>query len=263
MMTSFIRRSEGHCGEALADLILGKIDALEFGPDLRELEDWRLLLDSGLRVPIVGGSGKYGNAACLGWPRTYARLLQGEEFNYKNWIEAIRAGRTFVTTGPLIYLTINGHGPGSMINLPSGRDKVHVRVEASNLGPLGALQLVGNRGGVIAGINAHDKSSAVLEGDYRLMPGWLAASCQGQEPGPDGRKIFALTSPVYIQIEGQPAVPAADGVRILIDQLDRGLAWINLKGRFQTTSQREHLTNIFWTARSALVALTQGPYRFG
>ena len=42
------------------------------------------------------------NRVLLGSPRTYARLQAGQEFTYKAWIEAVRAGRTFVTNGPLL-----------------------------------------------------------------------------------------------------------------------------------------------------------------
>src|SRR5439155_11646336 len=48
-------------GETLADLILGKVDALEIGPSSTvpdALVDWYGLLNCGFRVPLVAGSGK-------------------------------------------------------------------------------------------------------------------------------------------------------------------------------------------------------------
>jgi hypothetical protein len=94
-------------GELPADVILGKVDALEMNDQLENaeinsrlnpdsiLDDWYRLLDCGFRVPLVNGSGKDCNLVPLGSNRTYARLQPGEELTYKNWIEAVRAGRTF------------------------------------------------------------------------------------------------------------------------------------------------------------------------
>src|SRR5262245_4675315 len=64
-------------GELLADLILGKVDALQMDGfenaavdrELRQgllLADWYQLLDCGFRVPVVGGSGKDSNLLPLG-----------------------------------------------------------------------------------------------------------------------------------------------------------------------------------------------------
>src|SRR5207248_1703111 len=59
-------------GEALAALVLGKVDAFEVGPDLGSLSDYHRLLDAGFRPVLVGGSGKDSNAVVLGSMRTYA-----------------------------------------------------------------------------------------------------------------------------------------------------------------------------------------------
>src|SRR5262249_35678104 len=110
-------------GERLADLILGKIDALELDP-LWPLEDfaedhWYSFLKCGCRIPLVGASAKTCNADLLGCWRTYARLQPGEEFTYRNWIEAVRAGRIFMTNGPILSFTVDGQDPGAVINLSS------------------------------------------------------------------------------------------------------------------------------------------------
>lgn len=87
-------------GEALIAAILGKIDAIEiiaFSPPLMEWID--RLWNAGFPIPMIGGSGKDSNAIPLGAMRTYAQLRDGEEFSYKAWIEAVRAGRSYVIDG--------------------------------------------------------------------------------------------------------------------------------------------------------------------
>ena len=122
-------------GEALAALLLGKIDAFEVSrlddPEPDVLADWYRLLDCGLRVPLVGGSGKDSNAIALGAVRTYARLADGQPFGYAAWVDAVKAGRTFVTNGPLLNFTADGFGPGATLPIPAEGKTVSVRVEGA------------------------------------------------------------------------------------------------------------------------------------
>lgn len=87
-------------GEALVAAILGKVDAIEIDAQPRKLPIWPWiyrLWNAGLPIPLVGSSGKDSNRTPLGAMRTYAQC----ESTCKSWVEAVRAGRTFITTGPL------------------------------------------------------------------------------------------------------------------------------------------------------------------
>src|SRR5207248_4345023 len=100
--TEAFRSEAGLVGETLADLILGKVDALEIDPGARSvplLRAWYGLLNAGLRVPLVGASAKEDNRTPLGALRTYAQLAPDVEFSTSAWIEAVRAGRTFAKIG--------------------------------------------------------------------------------------------------------------------------------------------------------------------
>src|SRR5205085_9559734 len=99
----------GHAGEALADLILGDVDALELDPvSPARVRAWYRLLDAGLRVPLVGASGKDSNRTPLGALRTYARLDPGRPLALAGWVEAVRAGRTVVAAGAMLSLEVEG-----------------------------------------------------------------------------------------------------------------------------------------------------------
>src|SRR5262249_29259515 len=132
-------------GEGLADLVLDKVDAVEIsgGGPWSEPEDWYTLLNAGLRATPVAGSCKASNLHTLGGFRTYARLQPGEEFTYAAWIEAIRAGRTFVTNGPLLTLQTNGADPGATLELGASAP-IQVRAEARGLTGLRTLELLFN-----------------------------------------------------------------------------------------------------------------------
>jgi hypothetical protein len=251
-------------GEMLADLILGKVDALEMTggfkhPDNPRLREWYALLSCGFRVPLVGGSEKTMNAIALGERRTYARLQPGQEFNYKNWIEAVRAGRTFVTNGPLLSFTVNDQDPGSVLKLSSPVPPLRVRASARSLATFNRLEVLAN-GEVIAQAEAQGSPwSAALEVEVPATgPGWLAARCLGAYDEALWDWIGAHSSPVYVQIEGQPLRAMAAMIAPFVAALDGMLDWVAHKARCETDRQREHLAAIFRDARQALIRLQAG-----
>jgi len=241
----------GDC-ETLAALLLGKIDAMEGTCDF----DWYHILNCGFRVPLVGGSGKDRNGILLGRQRTYARVLPGEEFSYKNWIEAIRAGRAFVTNGPLLTLTVEGENPGAVLDLPSGRTTVRVRAEARSALSIERLEIIAN-GEVVADKEATGwPSSALIETEVDVRNGgWLIARCSGDREEPDALcwRNQAHTNPVYVQVDGRPPPANPSSVPELQKVLDEKQAVVESCCRFETDSQRDRLLGIFQAAREELL----------
>jgi hypothetical protein len=251
------------CGEIIADLILGKVDALDVtGPwawEERPLADllraWYQLLACGLRVPLVAGSGKVSNTCSLGATRTYAKLQPGQEFTYRNWIEAVRVGRTFVTDWALLFLTVNGQCPGSIIDVPASTTGVMVRAEARGLAPFGRLEVLFNGDVVAQALPAPYPPPSLPEGQplpantivvETVVPigagGWLAARCGH----------VAHTSPVYVQVEGQSAPPDPDALAFVKQHLYDMIEWVPREGRFENAQQRRRLAGVFTSALQAL-----------
>ena len=87
-------------GEPAVLVATGRADAVEMlaHSDDAMLEYYRYL-NSGYRLPLVGGTDKMSSAVPVGLYRTYARL--DEEFSYEAWCRAVRSGRTFLSGGPL------------------------------------------------------------------------------------------------------------------------------------------------------------------
>jgi hypothetical protein len=242
-------------GEALAALLLGKIDAFEIchlsDPQFSALADWYRLLACGYRLPLVGASGKNRNTVALGRVRTYARLEPNQPFGYGAWIEAVRAGRTFVTESPILSLTVDGHDPGSVLSLPEGGRTVRVRAEARSATAFDRVEVLYNGTVLAAGEVTGDRRTAVVDREMPITAsGWLAARCQGGDRLP---LLRAHTSPVYFQVAGQPMRPAAEVIAPLLAVLDRTLAWIHAEARCPNDHQREHLTEIVNAARQELL----------
>ena len=260
-------RDDDFVSEGLIDLILGKVDALEVDllPWTGDSDlDWYTLLNAGLRIPLLGASRKKSNTTALGCVRTYARLNPGESFTYKNWIEAVRAGRTFVTNGPLLFFAINGEESGSTIDLPAGTKTIQVRAEARSLVPFERLEVIHN-GRVFAeqkasGIPAH----AILETELAVTEsGWWAARCWGEHHVEESicpQPASAHTSAIYVRLAGQLMIPRADAVRGVLDQCDqfgKMLDRLNRQGQFASQADRQRFTGLLQEARQIMQAKTK------
>ena len=134
--------------EIAADIVAGRIDAIEmqtFAPGLDNptVNEWYRFLNCGYRVPVLGGTDKMSAEMALGGVRTYARLDPEAAPTFEAWAAAVRAGRTFATSGPVIELTVDGHEPGGVIALPAGGGHLDVQVRARAAQPIVGLHRAG------------------------------------------------------------------------------------------------------------------------
>lgn len=251
-------------GELLPNLITGRIDALEIGsfdnPEVNaklgqgsEFEEWYRLLDCGFRIPLVARSSKMCNLDVLGQPRTYAHLGPNEPLTYKGWIEAVRAGRTFVTSGPLLMLQANGQLPGAILDLTDSASVLKLRAEARSLKPFHKVEIVVNNR-VVASAAAHgDPATATAEVELPLPEGgWVVARCYGDYDVTMERWIAAQTSPVYVRVEGRTPRPDPAVIDGFLAKLRAMLTWVEREGRFEDDKQRRRLARVFEEACSIL-----------
>jgi hypothetical protein len=244
-------------GEALAALVLGKIDAFEVchfpdtEPDV--LGHYYRLLDCGLRVPLAGGSGKTSNRVPLGAVRTYAHLGADVPLTYAGWIAAVRAGRTFVTNAPLLTLSVDEQGPGAVLARSAGQP-VRVRAETRSAVPFDQLEVLVNGFVSAAKPASGNRQSAVVETEIPVTSSaWVVARCWSHERLADGQCVYAHTSPVHIEVEGAPLRPDADTLEPLLAVLDRTRAWVENSARCESERQRQHLIEVLQAAQRELV----------
>jgi hypothetical protein len=173
--------------------------------------------------------------------------------SYRNWIEAVRAGRTFVTNGPMLSFTVNAQEPGSTLDLSNPPFKVRVQAEARSLVPFERLAVVVNGTVALEAQASGSPSTAVIDTEWDITePGWLSAHCWGEAETETGAWIGAQTSPVYVQFHGQSRRADADTVRELGGYLEDTLHWVEREARCETEQQRERLADIFRSAREEL-----------
>lgn len=218
--------------EIAADIALGLVDALEFqcfdptldGPPIRE---WYRYLDAGYRLPIVGGTDRMSAGVPVGQIRTWARLEDGASLTFAGWSAAIRAGRTFVTSGPILELRVDGRVPGDELRLDHG---AHVEVElvARAAQPVISVVEVIRGGRVVASQSSPTPTRELMLRDTLRVDtsGWMAG--RSRSPLAVGSafasSMAAHTSAIYLEVPDHPR-PAADAQPSL-DLLEGTLAWL-------------------------------------
>src|SRR5215467_8502174 len=80
------------------------------------LEYYRYL-NGGYRLPLVGGTDKMSSDVPVGLYRTYVSIPSDQDFTYETWCANLAAGRTFMSGGPIISFSVDGHTIGDTVRL--------------------------------------------------------------------------------------------------------------------------------------------------
>ncbi len=123
-------------------------------------------------------------------------------FTYDSWLAGLRAGRTFVSNGPLLEFHVNGKGPGSSI---TASEMVQVHAKATSRLPFDRLQIIQD-GEVVAEQTARDGRVAMPSTEIPVTrSGWIAARVAFQTPRPTPGSRSSLTpTRCIVQVAGIP-----------------------------------------------------------
>jgi hypothetical protein len=248
-------------GEVVSNLILDKVDGIElsaFGPfpdalDTLQTREWYRFLNCGYRVAVVGGTDKMWAGMPVGGVRTYADL-RGEEFTFESWGRAVRAGRTFTTTGPIIGLTVEGKTVGDEIRLPAGGGTLGVEARAESVLPFHALEIVVNGQPVAAETCEPGARQLTVKANLRLDgSSWLAARCIGRHTLWQGRPTLlgAHTSPVYVVVDDEELFSPSDAA-FMMTMLDGGMTWLDTLSIPADPERQARIRAVFQQAKEAL-----------
>lgn len=235
---------------------LQRIDALNlFDPYWLDTEYdlWYHLLNCGFRLPASTGSDWFICSA----NRVYTHL--DETFSYDNWLNALTAGRSYITNGPVLDLQVEGFAPGNTLDLRARQPKqVHVEVRWQANRPLECVEVVMN-GSVVAGEHTASGSKEGRLAATIAVPngGWLAARCSGSSRDSYGHAQWAHTSPIYLKAGGRdPATRAS--AEFFVGRIERAQQWIAQKGRFAEAAHRQRMQQLFHDGRESFLRLARG-----
>ncbi len=219
---------EGDLGGAKAfivDAALEATDALEWsGAGQGGFHPLYAVWNNDLRITAVGGEDAISSlhsTSLVGAMRTYVRTPDGTR-TMEGWFQGLRDGHAFVTSGPLVELTVNGEIPGGEIELPAGTTGVTVQARVRSITPLTRAWLVHNGREVGEVPLSEDRTTADFQGDVEITgSGWIHLRAEGvpEERYPlDARYAQAFTNPAWFTIGGAPIRDAASA--------DYSLDWI-------------------------------------
>lgn len=191
--------------------------------------DWTLygfqtyyaLLNCGFRLRPTAGTANGVHPVPLGFSRVYVQI--DGPFSYDAWMRGLGAGRSFVTTGPMLMATVNGEHPGHAFRQTSGARSYVVKGSVISEQPLETIEFVVNGQSVrkITSPGQRNDTGAYetkIVSEIKVDGGsWIALRCFEARSG--GRIRFAHTAPWRIEVEGQPLRPRRQEVDWLIQRV--------------------------------------------
>lgn len=176
------------------------------------------LLNCGLRLPPSAGTANGVHPVPAGFGRVYVHL--DGAFSYAAWLEGLRKGRSFVTTGPMLIATADSKDSGHEFRVtlePEGLRDIPIQIETNSQQPIlyGELIVNGQPQKLLRFSNQVTQTSSyqsTLQTSASISrSGWFAIRVW--EEHRDGNKIrtrFAHTAPWYVVVNDQPVAISRD-----------------------------------------------------
>lgn len=230
--------------------LLQFLEVLEWNRSNYDL--WYDVLSLGIKVaPTAGTDYPCADQTIPGHERFYTRV--DGELTYDKWIDAVRKGRTFVTTGPIAEFRINQQDIGSEILLPAPGEVLIEGVVTFDPqhDDLSYIELVKN-GDVIRrfpriGVNNRIAFSIQQRVDEAS---WYALRGYGMEQSLGGSSVKPLhfgslnptsnvhTAPIYVSLKGDPGLDKSAKAR------HTAIAWIATLDAIETKLQQANIERL-------------------
>lgn len=198
-------------------------------------------LNLGMRMPFSTGTDWFIDD----FSRVYVPLRGN--LTSEAWLTQLRAGRSFITNGPLLQLEVDGKDIGHTFQLEEPQE---VRVTASGFGrrDFEKLELILN-GEVVETSTTTSKNghfNAVLKATVQIdEPSWLAVRTP-----PDGKKnefdvpLYSHTSPVYFDLQGRRPFRRETAL-LLIQEMEESLQVIREKAVFANDREDKAVMDVY------------------
>jgi hypothetical protein len=171
------------------------------------------VLNSGLRIAPSAGSASGVLANPVGYNRAYVHV-EGD-LTYEKWMEGLRAGRSFITNGPLLRVNANGRLPGHVFT-SDGPLSIELEAKLDGRDPVEALEIIRD--------GKAERRVPVKEGLGRLdfkESGWFLVRCIA----PNEKTFrFASTGPFYVEIGASKRRISKSSAKFFVDWVDERIA---------------------------------------
>lgn len=187
----------------VADAVLGEVDIIEvaclWSDEVGTAALWHEVLNIGMPLAASAGSdvmNDYFRTMAIGATRVYVRpdgRLTSDAF-----LKALKEGKSFVSTGPMLEFAVAGKGPGEVVDAGSGSVDWTAAVHSAL--PFERLEIFVN-GEVVQTLEGNARAgSKNYEGTLQIPEGgWVTARVTGENPGWPALNsmLFAESSPVW------------------------------------------------------------------
>jgi hypothetical protein len=168
-------------------------------------------LESGSRIPPSAGSASGVLPNPVGYNRVYVKL--DGAFDWGRWWEGLRAGRSFVTNGPLLRAWADGEPPGKVFEGPV---EVAVTAELAGRDAVAAVEIVRD-GKVERSVPVEQLRRTGSLGKVKFeSSGWFLVRAVADNPV---TFRFASTAPFHVEVGGKRRVSRA-ACRFFLDWID-------------------------------------------
>lgn len=264
--------------------ILSVLDPLDFPVFLKEVVNeqqpndglhlWYRFLNCGFKLAALAGTDKMTNYVTVGANRVYAQLRGA--FSYQAWIDALKAGNTFVSNSPMLKLTVDRKPPGATIRASPRRNKaISIHATAESQLRFDRLEILAN-GVVIGEVTPSGRPyRAEIHLEHPLTRScWIAARAR-EDIGPYRARgvefakihvengtmhgdlygtrrpetVFAHTSPVYVIRDSEP-IRSEEDAEYYVRYLDRSIRWLETQAKFASRQDRISSVEAFKAGRA-------------
>jgi hypothetical protein len=247
------------------DAALGTIHTMEWStPSRAALNVWHHALNNDLPIAVVGGEDSISSlhrTKLLGSLRTYAyvgkpdpvmtKVRRNSRLTADNWIKALKQGRTFFTSGPLLEFSVNAAGPGESVKLPANGAPLAVKAQVWSIVPLTRVLIY--RNGQIwreVPLNA-DKRGARFHEAVRIdQSAWFSLTAEGPTESHPLDAIFpqAATSAVRVYV-GAQKIRSRQSAEYFVRWIDKLQEMAEAWPGWSSQKERDHVLAQFSEAR--------------
>jgi hypothetical protein len=173
------------------------------------------VLNCGLRIAPSAGSASGVLNNPVGYNRVYVHV--DGEFSYAKWWEGLRAGRSFVTNGPLLRVQVNDKLPGAIFKSADTKPlELNARIELTSRDPIHAIEVIRNgRIDQVITPSASEENKVAAQLKF-AESGWFLVRVLAENAK---TFRFASTAPYFVEIGPNPRRISRASVQFFLDWL--------------------------------------------
>jgi hypothetical protein len=210
-------------------------------------EIYHHLLNCGIRIPPSAGSASGVLPNPVGYNRVYVHV--GKELTWDKWWEGLRAGRSFVTNGPLLRVRANDELPGHVFTGEAGKElAIELKGELTTQDKIRFVEIIKD-GEVERKVAVEELARTGSLGTIRFQTsGWFLVRAIADNPK---TFRFASTAPFYVEVVESKRRISKTSAKFFLDWVRERTARIKLDDAEQRREVLKHheTAERFWEDR--------------